>query len=77
MGNIITYKNSINNYDSNKNSSNNSNGVNESFNESYNRKMIPTQNKLGTIVNHEVIKSYISGLRPGDQVVPTSFHMKE
>ena len=54
-GNIVTYRNSINNSNNCKNSNGNSgsdsDGVNKGFNEGYDAKIICIQDESGTLVN--------------------------
>ena len=80
-GYIVTYRNNTNNDDSDRDSygdsGDDSNSINKGFNEGYSVKMIYKQDDPGTLVNHKSIIPYTSELRPGNQFVPTSFHVKK
>ena len=79
-GNNVTYRNSINNNKSDKNSggdsSDDSDSVNESFNEDYGTKITRTQDEPGMLINYGTTIPYTSSLKPSDQLVSTSLHVK-
>ena len=79
--NNVTQRNSINNNGSDKNSggdsSDDSDSVNEGLNKGYSAKITHTQDESGMLVNHGIITPYTSSLKPSDQLVSTSLHVKK
>ena len=66
-----------NDRDSGSNSDGDNDGINKCFNKGYGAKMTRIQDESGMLVNHGTTTSYISNLKPGDQLVSTSLYVKK